>query len=59
MFFGRRQVQLRDQHAGFLGSELSNNVAAFVADEAVAVEALAAFGEIGRASCRERVLASV
>ena len=37
-----RQVERRDQHAGFLRSKLGEDVAALIADEAVAVEALPA-----------------
>ena len=42
VLLGRREVERRHQHAGFLRAELGEDVAALVADEAVAVEALAA-----------------
>ena len=42
MPLGRGEVERRDQHAGLLRAELGQHVAALVADEAVAVEALAA-----------------
>ena len=41
MLFCLRKVECRDNHARLLRSELGENVAALVADEAVTVEALA------------------
>ena len=39
----RREIERRNQNASLLGAELGQHVAALVANEAVAVEALAAF----------------
>jgi hypothetical protein len=44
MLFRSREVEGRDEHAGFLRAEFRQNVAALVANEAVAVEALAVLG---------------
>src|SRR5829696_5928500 len=41
VLFGRREVERCDEHAGVLRAELREDVAALVADEAVAVETLA------------------
>src|SRR5260370_33876207 len=44
VLFGRCEIERRDQRARLLSAELGERIAALVADEAVAVEALPAHG---------------